>query len=163
MRWFKFSVAVVLTSLALVVAMFATGTFLVGNVLASTITNAAQMRGHGSWDNQNQNLPPEIASLKDVPEGERFSHFQGVQVALTDKDGKPVHITVTPGVASSVSTTSLTIAGNDGSSHTYALNDQTWTHGAAVADGQKVVVVTMNDAPTARAVLDLSNMHSNNS
>ena len=159
MRWLKFSGAVLLTSAALVVALFATGSILVGSALASTITHAAQMRGNDSWDN-NQNLPPEIASLKDVPAGERFAHFQGVQVALTDKDGKPVHIVVTPGVASSVSANSLTIAGNDGSSHTYAVNDQTWTHGAAIADGQKVVVVTMNDTSTARAVVDLDNMHS---
>lgn len=159
MRWLKFSLAVVLTSAALVVALFATGTFLVGNALASTITNAAQMRGHGSWDDQN--LPPEIASLKDVPADERFSHFQGVQVALTDKEGKPVHITLTPGIASSVSPSSLTIAGNDGSSHTYTLNDQTWTHGAAIADGEKIVVLTMNETATARAVVDLNNMHSN--
>jgi hypothetical protein len=118
------------------------------------------MRGDSSW--HDHNLPPEIASLKDVPEGERFAHFQGIQVALTDKNGKPVHITVTPGVASSVSASSLTIAGNDGSSHTYTLNDQTWTRGASVTSGEKVVVITMNDTSTARAVVDLEKMHSNN-
>ena len=83
-----------------------------------------------------------------------------MQVVLTDKDGKPVHIAVTPGVASSVSATSLTIAANDGSSHTYTLNDQTWTHDTSVASGEKVVVVTVNDTSTARAVVDLNNMHS---
>jgi hypothetical protein len=157
MSWVKFSAAVVLTSAALVVALFATGAALAGNALANGLQMAAQRGpgfgpggpgGPGGW-----NLPPELASLKDVPAGERFAHFKGVNVNLTDKDGKPIALTVTPGVATSVSATSLTIAGNDGASHTYALNDQTMSHGKAVANGGDVVVLTIDNSPTATAVV----------
>ena len=147
MSWVKFSVAVVLTSAALVVALVATGAFMVGNVLASSAP-MAQFRGAGGgW-----NMPPELASLKDVPADQRFSHFKGVQANLTDKDGKPIAISVTPGVATAVSATSLTINANDGVSHTYALDAQTMTHGKAVATGEDVVVLTFNNGTTARGV-----------
>jgi hypothetical protein len=147
MSWVKFSVAVVLTSAALVVGLFATGAFMVGNVLASG-AQMAQFRGTGGdW-----HMPPELASLKDVPADQRFAHFKGVQATLTDKDGKPIAISVTPGIASAVSATSLTINGNDGTTHTYALDSQTVTRGKAVENGQDVVVVTINNSGTARAV-----------
>jgi len=148
MRWVKFSVAVVLTSAALVVALFATGAALVGSALASNIPADAQVRGlHGN------NLPPELAGLKDVPASERFAHFKRVQVSLTDRDGRPVDISLTPGVASSVSANSLTLAGNDGTSYTYALDDQTMRRRGDIATGQNVVVVTLGNASNARAVL----------
>jgi hypothetical protein len=154
MSWLKFSVAVVLTSAAVVVALFATGAFFVGNAIAQA---APAMRAHPTMDSHN--LPPELASLKDLPDSEKFAHFQGIQVSLTDKDGKPLHISVTPGVASNVGAGSITVAGNDGASHTYALTDQTWQRtGTHVASGDNVVVVTLNDATTARAVADLTAM-----
>jgi len=148
MSWVKFSVAVVLTSAALVVATFATGAFMVGNALASGV-QMAQFRGGpgGGWT-----MPPELAGLKDLPADQRFAHFKGVQVNLTDKDGKPIAISVTPGIATAVSATSLTINGNDGTSHTYALDAQTMTHGKAVATGEDVVVLTFNNSSTARGV-----------
>jgi hypothetical protein len=160
MSWVKFSVAVVLTSAALVLAVFATGAIVAGNALASTLPVAAgEMRGHTM---DGQNLPPELAGLKDIPAAQRFSHFKGVQVALTDQNGKPLEITVTPGVASSVSDTSLTITGNDGLSHTYAVNDQTFERGGTLSSGQNVVVVTLNNASTARAVFNASDNHWHN-
>src|SRR5579859_4015492 len=115
MNWLRFSLAVVVTAVALVIALFATVPFVVGNVLANTIHSA---QDHGmSFMAPGGGLPPELASLKDVPAGERFAHFKGVQANLTDKDGKPLVISVTPGVASNVSANSLTIAGNDGATH----------------------------------------------
>jgi hypothetical protein len=156
MNWVKFSVAVVLTSAALVLTVFAAGAFVAGNALASTLPVAAEMRGHAM---DSQNLPPELAGLKDIPAAQRFAHFKGVQVALTDQNGKPLDITVTPGVANSVSNTSLTIAGNDGVSHTYTVNDQTFERGGTVSTGENVVVVTLNNASTARAVFNASDNH----
>ena len=35
-------------------------------------------------------LPAQLAGLRDVPAAERFDHFKGVQVNLTDKDGQPL-------------------------------------------------------------------------
>jgi hypothetical protein len=159
MSWVKFSVAVAATSLALVIGLVATGAVIAGNALASTVPMAFAQRGipfgpggagpQGGW-----NLPPELASLKDVPADQRFAHFKGVQVSLTDKDGKPIAISVTPGVAQSVSPTSLTITGNDGAAHTYTLTDQTMTRGNPLASGQNVVVVTVDNTTTARAVFN---------
>ena len=158
MSWLKFSVAVVLTSAALVVALFATGAFVVGNALAQAApVAAAEMRNHPAMDSRN--LPPELAGLKDVPDSQKFAHFQGIQVALTDKDGNPLHISVTPGVASTVGANSITLAGNDGASRTYTLTDQTWQRGGTpIANGDKVVVVTLNDTTSARAVVDVTTM-----
>lgn len=149
MRWVKFSVAVLGTSALLVIAVFATGAFMVSNALASGIHDAAQMQ-HPVDPSK---LPPELSGLKDIPAAERFAHFKGIQVSLTDQNGSPLNIAVSPGVASSVSDTSLTIAGNDGASHTYAVNDQTMTHGQTVTNGENVVVVTINNTSTARAVI----------
>ena len=154
MSWVKFSGAVLLTSAALVVALFATGAVLVGNAMASSVHAAAQM--HGADGARTHTLPPELASLKDIPAAERFAHFKGVQVNLTDKDGNPLEITVTPGVASSVSDTSITVAGNDGASHTYALDGQTFKGSDALTTGQDVIVVTLGNTSTARAVIGAS-------
>jgi hypothetical protein len=106
-------------------------------------------------------VPPELAGLKDIPADQRFAHFKGVQVSLTDKDGKPVDLTVTPGVATSVNSGSITLAGNDGASHTYTLNEQTLSRGQTITAGEDVVVVTLNNSGTARAVfgLDPSKWH----
>jgi hypothetical protein len=153
MSWLKFSVAVVLTSAALVLALFGTGAFVVSNAIA----HAAPMQTRAPM--AARNLPPELASLEDVPNAEKFAHFQGIQVSLTDKNGNPVAISVTPGLASSVGSDSITVAGNDGANHTYALTDQTWRRGGTqVADGDQVVVVTLNDETSARAVVDLTAM-----
>jgi hypothetical protein len=149
MSWVKFSVAVVLTSAALVVAVFASGAFMVGNALA----NGAQMaQFRGGPGGAGWTMPPELAGLKDIPADQRFAHFKGVQANLTDKDGKPIAISVTPGIATAVSATSLTINGNDGVSHTYALDAQTMTRGKPVATGEDVVVLTFNNSSTARGV-----------
>src|SRR5438105_3034432 len=143
MNWLRFSLAVVGTSVALVAVVVATGGFLVGNALANGAP-AFLWTQHGPGPGGD--LPPELAGLKDIPADQRFEHFKGVQANLTDKDGKPIAITVTAGIATAVSATSLTINGNDGVSHTYGLDAQTMTHGKAVATGEDVVVLTFNSS-----------------
>src|SRR5205823_2697477 len=112
--------------------------------------------GHGGW--QANNLPPELAGLTDIPAGERFAHFRGVHVQLTDKDNKPLAADVLPGSVTSVSATSLTITANDGSPHTFTIDDRTVTHsksGAqnALSQNDKVIVATLNGSSTATAVI----------
>ena len=85
MSWVRFSAAVALTSLALVAVVVAVGGFAVGNAVASNVPIAAMQAGFGG-DFKGQ-LPPQLAWLKDVPADQRFAHFKGVQVNLTDKDG----------------------------------------------------------------------------
>ena len=147
MQRFRFPIAVALTSLVLVVGLFGVAGLLVGNALASG-------PWAGPWAGWHDQLPPELASLHDLPASERFSHFRGVQVNLTDKDNKPLSVTVTPGTAAATSPTSLTIAGNDGSTRAYSLNDKTVIRGkSAIAQNDKVVVVSVNNSTTATAVL----------
>jgi hypothetical protein len=112
---------------------------------------AGGLHGGDAW--QGKPLPPEIAGLADVPAAERFGHFRGVQVQLTDKDNHPVRVDVTPGTVTAVSATSLTIDGNDGASHTYALDDKTMQRGQAAKQNDHVLVASLNGSPTATAVL----------
>lgn len=131
MQRYRFAIAVGLTSLALVVALVGVGGVLVGNALAFG-PGAWLAGGGGGRDGWQPNaLPPELAGLVDVPAGERFAHFQGVRVQLTDKDNKPLTVEVTPGTVTSVTATSLTLAANDGTSHTYTLDDKTVVRGKA--------------------------------
>jgi hypothetical protein len=155
----RFSLAVLGTSLILVGVVGFAGMFAVGNAVAS----AAPFGQPAQWSGPDKNLPPELSGLKDIPAGDRFAHFKGIQANLTDKDGKPLNVTVTPGVASNVSASSITLNGNDGASHTYALDAQTMTHGKTLAQGDDVVVVTLNNASTATAVIgvDPSATHGN--
>ncbi len=111
--------------------------------------------GFGPWAAGSGNhgaLPAELSGLADVPASERFQHFRGVQVQLTDKDNRPVTVNVTPGTVTSSSATSLTMTGNDGASHTYTLDDKTMQRGSALKQNDHVVVATLNNSATATAV-----------
>src|SRR4051812_27796001 len=92
MSWIRYSLAGVLIAAAVAMVLVGTGAFVVGNAFASALPMAAW--GGGGAGHAGFNLPPELASLKDVPADQRFSHFKGVTVNLTDKDGKPVQISV---------------------------------------------------------------------
>jgi hypothetical protein len=119
----------------------------------------------GGWD-RGFALPPELAGLRDVPTTERFAHFKGVQVSLTDEENRPVTVDLIPGTATTASATSLAITANDGSTKTYALDDTTMIHGwsarntdsanrTTIGPGDQVVVVTINGSGTARGVMVL--------
>ena len=169
MRWFWFPVAVVATSIALVAALGAFFLFPVRVALASSLgIGAATMSGpwqgapwaHGAGFS----LPPQIQGLIDLPADQRFSHFQGVQISLKDKDNQPLLVTVTPGTVTTATATSLTIAANDGTSKTFTLDAQTMVRGksttknvsggqSSLTSGDTVVVVALNNSATATAVL----------
>jgi hypothetical protein len=167
MQRYRFPIAVALTSLALVAALIVAGGLVVGSVVAQGPWFRGPgfgpwAGGYGSW--AGAGLPPQLAALHDVPAGERFDHFKGVQVNLTDKDNQPLAVTLTPGTATAVSATSLTIATNDGASRTFSLDDQTVRAGpharggaptspSSINPGEKVVVVTVNNGGTAAALL----------
>jgi hypothetical protein len=148
MQRFRFPLAVAVTSLALVAIVIGAGGLLVGNALA-----VSPFSGHDGW--QNASLPPELAGLASVPAADRFAHFRGVRVQLTDKDNNPLTLQVTPGTATTVSATSLTITANDGSSHTFTLDDKTMVRGtsAPIAQNEKVLVATLDNSTTATAVV----------
>jgi hypothetical protein len=155
MKWFVwFPLAVVGTSLALVAALILTGGVLVGNALASGPFGGKT--GFGPWSGLN--VPPELTGLRDLTPDQRFEHFKGVEVHLTDKDNRPVTLRVTPGTATAVSSNSITISGNDGATHTFGLNDKTVVRGTtgAINANDKVIVISMDNAADATAVVNVN-------
>jgi hypothetical protein len=113
--------------------------------------------GHGGA------LPAALVGLHDIPAAERFAHFQGGQLNLTDRDGQPLVLSFTPATVTTASASSLTVAANDGAARTFALDAQTairgprartedGASGSSLAAGDKVVVVTINQSGTAAAV-----------
>jgi hypothetical protein len=170
MQRLRFPFAVAATSLALVLGLVVVGGLLAGSVLAGGPWFGGS-GGHwgGPWGGGHGfgpgfALPPELAGLRDVPADQRFGHFKGVRVSLTDKDGRPLTIDVVPGTATAVAGNSLTIAANDGSTRSFTHDDKTVVRGKparggdeatrpTLASGDKVVVVTLNGSTTPTAVL----------
>jgi hypothetical protein len=159
MRRFRFALAVLGTSVVLVVGLGAIGVFAVSNAFAAGFGPFAGGMGPHA-------MPPEFQGLEQLPPAERFKHFSGAQINLLDKDNKPVAVNITPGTVSAVSSTNLTLAANDGSSKTFTLDDKSiirskpdkTTPGNRPAatnlkQGDQVVVVTKNGESVARFVM----------
>jgi hypothetical protein len=159
MRKFRFALAVLGTSLVLVLGIGAVGAFAVSNAFAAGFGPFGGGFGPHA-------IPPEFQGLEQLPPAERFKHFSGAQLNLLDKDNKPVSVNITPGTVNAISATSLTLAANDGTSKTYSLDDKTVVRGkpdnstpgnrpAAVTlkQGDMVVVVTKNGESLARFVM----------
>jgi hypothetical protein len=155
---FRFPIAVALTSLGLVALLVGVGGLFATRALAGGV-------GPGGWGfgppwaghaGAGFALPSELRGLADLPADERFAHFKGVDVRLTDKDGRALTVGVTPGTVTAASAASLSIAANDGSARTFALDGTTAVRGkAAPAQGDRVVVVALNGGAAARAVVVL--------
>ncbi len=161
-----FAIAVGVTSVALVVVVGVIGLFAVRSAVAGAPWAAGGPWG-GPWASgvQGFQLPPELQGLADLPADQRFSHFAGVQVNLKDKNNQPLTVNVTPGTATAASANSLTIAANDGTTKSFTLDGNTIVRGkptqagaqptaSSLASGDQVVVVTLNNDATARAVID---------
>ncbi len=155
MRRFRFALAVLGTSLLLVLGIGAVGWYTVSSAFAA---------GDGPFGAHA--IPPELQGLEQLPPAERFKHFSGAQINLKDKDDKPLAVNVTPGTVSAVSATSLTLAANDGTSKTYTLDDKTVIRGkpdtstpgnrpaaTTLKQGDMVVVVTKNTETVAKFVM----------
>jgi hypothetical protein len=170
MKWFWFPVAVLATSIVLVAALVAFAVPPVGIALASTIgvggpSSTAPWQG-GPWGSGSHfTMPSELQGLADVPADQRFAHFIGVQLNLKNKDNQPVTVNVTPGTVTTASASGLTLAANDGTTKTYVLNAKTMMHGTSpsasgptsattLANGDNVIVVTLDNSTTVMAVID---------
>ena len=155
MNNFRFPLTVLGTSLVLVGALALAGSFLARGAFAAPFGGFGSWQGwHGGGGAWAADLPPELSGLRDIPPADRFAHFRGVQVNLTDKDNKPLSLSVTPGTVSSVSPTSLTLSANDGTTRTFSLDDKTIKRGErSPAQGDTVVVASLNGSQTALAVL----------
>jgi hypothetical protein len=159
MRRLRFALAVLGTSLLLVLGIGAVGWYTVSSALAAGVGPFAGPFGPHA-------MPPELQGLAQLPSAERFKHFNGAQVTLKDKDNNPLTVNVTPGTVSAVSATSLTLAANDGTSKTYTMDDKTMVRGkpdastpgngpaaTTLKQGDRVVVVTKNTETVARFVM----------
>lgn len=159
MRRFRFPLAVLGTSLLLVLGIGVAGYFTVSTALA---------QGWGPFGGPfgGHAIPPELQGLEQLPPAERFKHFNGAQISLKDKDNNPLTINVTPGTVNAVTATSLTLAANDGSTKTFTLDDKTVVRGKPDANSQNarptattlkqgdlVAVVTKNSETTAKFVM----------
>ena len=162
MRRFRFPLAVLGTSLLLVLGLGVAGYFTVTTALAQ----GWGPFGHFGGPFDGHAIPPELQGLEQLPPAERFKHFNGAQIALKDKDNTPLTINVTPGTVNAVSATSLTLAANDGSTKTFALDGNTVIRGKPDANSQNakpaattlkqgdlVAVVTNNSETTAKFVM----------
>ena len=163
MRRFRFPLAVLGTSLLLVLGIGVVGYWTISSAFAQGFGPfggpfGGPFAGHA--------LPAELQGMEQLPPAERFKHFNGAQISLKDKDNNPLTVNVTPGSVSAVSATSLTLAANDGTSKTYTLDDKTIIRGKPDAStpgnrpaatnlkqGDLVVVVTKNTETTTRFVM----------
>ena len=166
MTRFRFPIAVALTSLGLVAVLVVAGGLVVSSALASGLS-AVGLRGGPPWAaghgfGPGFQVPPQLTGLQDIPAADRFAHFKGVQVNLTDKDNNPLTIAVTPGKVTAASATSLTLAANDGSTKTFTLDSTTAIRGGhsgsqasqpTLAPNDQVVVVTVDGSTTPMAVV----------
>src|SRR5688572_20403935 len=163
MRRFRFPLAVLGTSLLLVLGLGVAAYFTVSTALAQ---GWGPFAGHFGGPFGGHAIPPELQGLEQLPPAERFKHFGGAQISLKDKDNNPLTINVTPGTVNAVSATSLTLAANDGSTKTFALDGNTVIRGkpdannqnakptaTTVKQGDLVAVVTKNSETTAKFVM----------
>ena len=176
MKWFWFPIAVVATSVALMVALAVLAVPPVGTALASSL-GVAHPVGNAPWaggwhggpwaHGSGFALPSQLQGLASIPPDQRFSHFVGAQINVKDKDGHPLTISIMPGKVTTASATSLTIAANDGTTKTYTLDSSTMIHGrtapattptptasSTLQNGDDVVVVALNNSTTATAIID---------
>ena len=106
-------------------------------------------------------LPPALAFLREIPPSERFDHFRGATLTVTDRDGTPVVIQFTPGTVTAVSPASVTIVPNgETATRTFELTSDTLVRALpargslqAVVRGDQVVVVTVDESAEAAVVL----------
>lgn len=163
MRRFRFPLAVLGTSLLLVLGIGVAGYLTVTTALAQ---GWGPFGGPFGGPFSGHAIPPELQGLEQLPPAERFKHFNGAQISLKDKDNNPLTVNVTPGTVSAVSSTSLTLAANDGSTKTFTLdgnsvirrkpdaNSQNSQPAATtLKQGDLVAVVTKNNETTAKFVM----------
>jgi hypothetical protein len=162
MRGLKFALAVLGTSLVLVLGIGAAGYYFVSSAFASGV---GPFGDHGPF--AGHAIPPELQGLEQLPPAERFKHFSGAQITLKDKNNQPMTINATPGTVSTVSATSLVLTANDGTTKTLVIDDKTIVRGkpdmsapgsqpaaTTLKQGDMVVAITKNNETTAKFVMN---------
>jgi membrane-associated protease RseP (regulator of RpoE activity) len=112
------------------------------------------LQGYPGFGLSGLNLPNLLKdlNLEGIEQGQLFDHYLGTQIQLTDKDGNAVTVKTIPGTVASVSDNTIVLNNNGGGTVTLTVPDDaiirkgTGTVAlSALAAGDKVVVVTIND------------------
>jgi hypothetical protein len=130
----RFPVAVLVTSVALVV-----GLVLVGGLFAGTALAGGPPFGGPPWAWGGKHWAGGGS-------GQGFAPFEDL------REGRPFTLEVTPGTVAAASQTGLTVQTNNGATKAFTIDAQTRLR-ATPATGDQVVVVTRNGAPNALAVV----------
>lgn len=155
--------------------IFALG--VVSAVLALAVFAVAPLRGAANQDDgwgpgamghmgagsgmHHRDMPPELAFLAQIPPEERFSHFRGGSMTLTDQNGNEVVVNVVPGTVSSVFSDRIVITPNgETTTREFAITSDTVIHAMpdrgtlqAVTSGDQVVVMTVGEDDDAAAIM----------
>jgi hypothetical protein len=134
MRALRFPIAMILASVALLVGLFAVGGLLAGTALAGGPPFAGTPWAWGG-----------AHAAGGGPAGAGFAPFDSL------RDGRPFTLEVTPGTVTAASQSGVTVQTRDGATRTFTVDAQTRMR-ATPANGDQVVVITMNGASSALAV-----------
>jgi len=116
--------------------------------------------GYGHGYGYGGQLPPALAFLRQIPPGERFAHFQGGTMTVTDSAGTPHVLTIVPGTVQSVGATSVTVMPNGKTTaQTFNITSGTAIESIpnlgslqALAKGDQVVVLTVDNSTDAAMI-----------
>ena len=101
---------------------------------------------------------PTLPGLEGIPPDQMFSHFMSAQINMTDKNGNPLTIKVTPGTVASIDDNkSITITPNgQTTTQTFGITPNTIIHAMpprgsvqAFSSGDQVIIVTEGDSTDA--------------
>jgi hypothetical protein len=106
-------------------------------------------------------LPPELAFLRSMTPDQRFDHILGGQITFRNPQGQDVVLTAIPGKIASIGTNAVTITPNGSAQdRTFNVTPSTWIitgprQGslAAFSQGDRVVVLTINNSSNATAIM----------
>ncbi|MEE9202788.1 MAG: PDZ domain-containing protein, partial [Dehalococcoidia bacterium] len=89
--------------------------------------------------------------LEGIPAGERYSHFMGLELRVTDNDGVPHTLELIPDTVGSVSGDSLTLLTNEGGEVTYTMTEDVKGHQLMdrLEEGRKLIVATVDGSVRA--------------
>lgn len=89
--------------------------------------------------------------LEGIPTGERYSHFMGLELRVTDNDGVPHTLAIIPGTVASVSEDSLTLLTNEGDEVTYTITEDVKGHQLLerLEEGRKLIVAIVDGSVRA--------------
>jgi membrane-associated protease RseP (regulator of RpoE activity) len=89
--------------------------------------------------------------MEGIPAGERYSHFVGLELRVTDNDGVLHTLELIPGTVASVSEDSLTLLTNEGSEVTYTITEDVKGHQLLerIEEGQKLIVASVDGSVRA--------------